>query len=74
MGVGNMGKVEVLKDNKKEIEFWLNAISNPDITNENKKLLNQCLQIELNQYLFPSTILFKTDSLELSQLFKNINL
>jgi RsfA family transcription factor len=74
MGVGNMGKVEVLKDHKKEIEFWLKAISNPDITNENKKLLNHCLQIELNQYLFPSSILFKTDSPELNQLFENINL
>jgi RsfA family transcription factor len=74
MGVGNMGKVEILKDHKKEIEFWLKAISNSDITNENKKLLNHCLQIELNQYLSPSSIIFKTDSPESNQLFENINL
>jgi hypothetical protein len=68
-----MENIQVLIDHRKEIEFWVKAISNSDINNENKKLLNQCLQIELNRYLFPPNLFFKTDPPEINKLIvKNI--
>jgi hypothetical protein len=68
-----MGKVEIIKDHKKDIEFWLNAMSNPNINIENVKLLNMCLQIELNKYLFPSALFTKSDVPDVSDFMIRIN-
>lgn len=43
-------------DPKKEIEFWLKALSNPNVSNENKKLLNECLQRDLKEYIYPMVL------------------
>jgi hypothetical protein len=48
-----MGNIEVLKDPKQDIKFWLDALSNTNIDRESKELLNQCLQAELKNYLYP---------------------
>ncbi len=46
------GKLVAIKDAKKEIEFWLKALDNPNITMKNIELLNKCLEMELNSYLY----------------------
>lgn len=48
-----MGEFQVLKDHKREIEFWLNTLSHPNLEEGTILLLNQCLQMEIRQYLNP---------------------
>lgn len=48
-----MEGLTVIKDVKKEIEFWLNALSNENVNADNKELLNKCLQLELQNYIHP---------------------
>jgi hypothetical protein len=48
-----MDTIQVVPDPKKEIQFWLDALSNPNVNRENKELLNECLKYQLNAYLLP---------------------
>ncbi|MGD6876940.1 hypothetical protein [Bacillus infantis] len=48
-----MGQLEVVKDVKKDVEFWLKAIESENVNSDNKILLNTCLEMELNKYLYP---------------------
>jgi hypothetical protein len=59
-----MDKIEVIKDPKQDIEFWLNALSNEYVNMDNKELLNKCLQIQLNRHLYPPALFVKTDPFE----------
>jgi hypothetical protein len=45
--------LEVMKDPKDDIKFWLDALNNPNIDRESKEMLNKCLYVELNNYLCP---------------------
>lgn len=51
-----MEGLTVIKDVKKEVEFWLNALSNENVSADNKKLLNKCLHLELQNYICPITL------------------
>lgn len=42
-----------LKDIKKDVEFWLSALSNPHINMANVELLNRCLENDLMTHLYP---------------------
>ena len=55
-----MDKIEVIKDPKQDIEFWLSALSNPNMEKDTIALLNKCLQGELYKYLNP-IVKFKTE-------------
>lgn len=51
-----MEGLTVIKDVKKEVEFWLNALSNENVNEVNKELLNKCLNLELQNYICPITL------------------
>ena len=46
-----------LENHKNEIKFWIEALSNKDISESNKVLINKCLNNELNIYLSPILVL-----------------
>ena len=48
-----MSDFEIFDDPRQKVEFWMNALSNPNVNRETTELLNQCLQNELKQYLNP---------------------
>jgi hypothetical protein len=52
-----METIAVFIDPKKEIEFWLNSLSNPNVDKDSLVLLNKCLRNEIDKYLQPSFIL-----------------
>lgn len=54
----------VIKDHKKEIKFWINALTNPNVSHDNKVLINKCLNCELNNYLSPFQVLEQIDNRE----------
>lgn len=56
-----MGNLEVMADAKKDVDFWLKAISSPNLEKDSILLLNKCLQSELNKYLHPMYLTVKTD-------------
>lgn len=51
-----MDQLTIVKDIKKEVEFWLNALANENLNKDNKELLNRCLYFELNNHLYPVSI------------------
>lgn len=53
-----MDQLEILKDGKAEIQFWLDALSNPNLEKKSITLINQSLQSELNQYLNPVNLVY----------------
>lgn len=55
-----------IKDTKKEIDFWLKALSNPNVNETNKELLNKCLEYELNGYIFPSIVPNRTTEININ--------
>lgn len=48
-----MGQIEIVEDYKTKSEFWLNALTYPNLNDETIELINRCLQAELNNYLYP---------------------
>jgi hypothetical protein len=42
-----------VKDVKEEVKFWLDALNNPNLSEENRKLLNECLSMELRLAIKP---------------------
>ncbi|WP_220687595.1 hypothetical protein [Paenibacillus lautus] len=61
-GDGRLSELVAVKDIKKEVEFWLNALSNPNIDKESILLLNKSLQMELRLYIEPQFIITKRES------------
>lgn len=56
-----MSEFTIIPDPKQDIKFWLDALSNPNVNRESKELLNQCLQAELKNYMFPLVKIVKED-------------
>jgi hypothetical protein len=48
-----MDRIEVVPNSKREVQFWVSCLDNPNITNENKELINKCLNGELKKLLYP---------------------
>lgn len=48
-----MSDLEIFEDPREKVQFWVAALSNPNVNRETAELLNQCLQNELKQYLNP---------------------
>ena len=49
-----MNTIVSLIDHKKEVKYWIEALSNENISSKNKELINKALERELNMYLYPS--------------------
>lgn len=47
------GTIEVIPDPKKAIQFWLDALAQPNLEESTIKLLNQGLRIEIQKYIMP---------------------
>lgn len=56
-----MSELRTIEDPKKNIKFWLRALSNPNIDKESIMLLNKCLQSELNWFFDPPTLMVKEE-------------
>lgn len=56
-----MSEFVVVEDPKKHIEFWLNALSNPNIDKTSTNLLNKCLHSELNLFIDPPLLTIKEE-------------
>ena len=48
-----MDKIQIMPDYKTKSEFWLKALTYPNLSKETIELINRCLQAELNNYLYP---------------------
>ncbi|MDP4163372.1 MAG: hypothetical protein Q8898_09740 [Bacillota bacterium] len=42
---------------KKDIQFWIDALSRPNLDPDTIELLNKCLQCELNRFMEPMAVL-----------------
>lgn len=49
--------IQVTRDIKQDVKFWVDALNNPHISGDNKILINKCLQAELNSYINPIKII-----------------
>lgn len=54
----DVGKIMITENPKKEIQFWLDALANPNVNKESIEKLNKGLQMELNKQLYP-VVVFK---------------
>jgi hypothetical protein len=53
MEMKKVNDYKIVPDPKNDIKFWLDALNNPNIDRESKEMLNKCLYVELNNYLYP---------------------
>lgn len=57
MGNNTNGVLTIESDPLKKVKFWLDALNNPNIDEESKKHLNDCLRLELVAYKTPTIIM-----------------